>query len=282
MRARAWCFTLNASDVKQEEIDPLEHDQTQYICWGVERGENGRLHHQGYVEFGEGVSLRTAKRRLGNQRVHLERRRGTQEQAIAYCKKDLGKPDYAFVEHGERRQQGRRSDLDGVRELLGDGCGMRDVIDSGVNYQGLRYAEKVLCYTERGRDPASPYGPVVRWYWGETGTGKSRAAAEESARDYGSDVWWAADGLRWFDGYDAHPAAVLDDFRPDWAGVSLPKMLRLFDRFKLRVECKGGSRQWKPEVIWVTCPRPPAECFLDAGEDIAQLLRRVTVIKQFL
>ncbi len=93
------------------------------------------------------------------------------------------------------------------------------------------------------------------------------------------DTWWANGGLRWFDGYDGHECAILDDFRPEWCKLSF--LLRILDRYPMAVEVKGGMRQWKPKTIYITCPKHPEECYLDAGEDIKQLIRRITTIKEF-
>lgn len=80
-------------------------------------------------------------------------------------------------------------------------------------------------------------------------------------------------------GYDAHPCVILDDFRPEWCKLSF--LLRLLDRYAMRVPFKGGFRQWKPVKIWITCPKHPEECYLESAEDNAQLIRRLTVIKEF-
>lgn len=85
--------------------------------------------------------------------------------------------------------------------------------------------------------------------------------------------------MKWFDGYDAHKVVIFDDFRPDWC--KLPFLLRLLDRYSMRVAVKGGFRAWVPTVIYITCPQPPDNCYLDSPEEIAQLLRRVTVVKEF-
>lgn len=86
-------------------------------------------------------------------------------------------------------------------------------------------------------------------------------------------------GLQWFDGYDGHKAVLLDDFRPSWCKLHV--LLRLLDRYDMRVPVKGGFRQWKPECIWVTAPKPPEEYFAEwEGEDLAQLTRRIDVIRE--
>lgn len=271
-RSRSYCFT-SFLDHAHYQARGCEGDGVVYICWGEEVSPTtGRKHLQGFVQFAESVSLKTAKRRLEDDGLHLEQRRGSVKSAIEYCEKDG-----VFHEFGERPKQGKRSDIESVRELIAEGKGMRAIIDSGVSYQGLRYGEKVLTYTEPPRD----WVTEVLWYWGKTGTGKSRAASAEATERYGVDqTWWSAGGLKWFDGYDGHQAMIIDDFRSEMA--KLPFMLRLLDRHGMRIEFKGGYRQLRAKTIWITCPRPPQDCYEDAGEDIDQLLRRVTTIKEFV
>lgn len=298
MQARAYVFTSFDLDLRVNEKDL---GRIRYLCYGVERcPRTKRVHLQGYVEFHAPTRLVRATRELGVA-AHLERRRGTAAEAIAYCAKDCAPNDQegsldtalgSFYWVGRRATdtQGARVDLAAVRGLvLDDGLGIGGVIDSGANYTGIRYAEKLLTYRERCRDNLC----TVRWYWGGTGTGKTRTAQAESASlatDLeGADsldpwqllqlVWWSAGDLRWFDGYDAHPFVILDDFRPE--SCKLHVLLRLLDRYPFRVECKGGSRQWRPTDIWITCPKHPSECYTDCIEDIEQLIRRIDVIKLF-
>lgn len=267
-RSRAWCFTSFKDSVYTK-------DGFVYLIYGREICEKtGRKHLQGYIEYKNGKTLKNVKRHLGDPAIHLERRKGTQAQAIEYCRKD-GKVE----EFGELRQSrpGSRSDLDCVRDVLKRGEGVRAVVRAGVGYQAIRYAQLCLTFEERVRSEP----PMVRWYWGKTGTGKSRAAQAEAAEADPSDVpYWLSGGVRWMDGYDANTCVLFDDFRPEWCKLSI--LLRLLDRYPVRVECKGGSRSWLATNIWITCPKHPAECYLDQAEDIEQLLRRITEIKEFV
>lgn len=273
-RSRSYCFTSFKDTVL------YDGDSINYICWGRETcPDTGKPHLQGYVEFPRGVTLSRAKAILRDPVVHLERRKGSQKQAIDYCRKDCnGDQSHLFFEFGERKQQGARRDIDLVRDIVKGGGGMRKILDEAVNYQTLCIAKVALTYMEVGRDEP----PEVFWYWGATGTGKTRAVVDGTDP---SELWFcngpsAKGGKLWFDGYDAHPVAILDDFRPTWCGLSF--LLRLLDRYRMKVEVKGGYRSWRPSKIYVTCPKPPSECYLEAGEDIAQLERRISVIKEFV
>lgn len=93
--AKSWCFTLN------NPAGPLEWPDA--IVFGVyqpETGKNGTPHFQGYFELVSPLRM-TGIKEFGApwDKMHLEGRRGSQKEAIAYCQKS----DTAtgpFVMHG--------------------------------------------------------------------------------------------------------------------------------------------------------------------------------------
>jgi len=154
-----------------------------------------------------------------------------------------------------------------VKELIAAGKGMRTCITAVNSYQAMKCAELCLKYLEPGRD----FQPEVRWYYGSTGSGKSRDAKTEFP-----DAWMSGKDLTWFEGYDAHEVVIFDDFRKDFCTFHV--LLRLLDRYPYRIENKGGSRQLLAKVMIITCPWHPEVLYESrSGEDIAQLMRRITV-----
>ncbi len=89
-RARRWCFTLNNYTPQELELlQALEpSDDLRYMIFGIEEGEEGTPHLQGYAEFYSAKRLRSVKQVNGLTRAHLEPAKGNQEQNIAYCSKD--------------------------------------------------------------------------------------------------------------------------------------------------------------------------------------------------
>ena len=88
-------------------------------------------------------------------------------------------------------------------------------------------------------------------------------------------VWESGRNLKWWEGYDAHPNVLIDDFRKDFC--TFHELLRILDRYPYRIEVKGTSRQLLAKRIIITCPYHP-EIIYDTREDIGQLLRRITKI----
>lgn len=83
-RLRNVCFTWNNPE---GEID-FEPTEMEYLIYQEEISESGTYHFQGYCEFKKQLGLARAKALLGGATVHVERRRGSQAEAIKYCKKD--------------------------------------------------------------------------------------------------------------------------------------------------------------------------------------------------
>jgi hypothetical protein len=85
---------------------------------------------------------------------------------------------------------------------------------------------------------------------------------------------------KWWDGYVGQPYVIIDDYRPDLCTFS--NLLQLFDRYPMRVEFKGGSCQFVAKYIFVTAPKSPRDMWCNrVEEDINQLMRRITLVRDF-
>lgn len=265
-RIRNWCFTLN--NYTEDEVTSVETvlENAEYGIFGKEVGEQGTPHLQGFVRFRNAKTF-SAVKRMFPERTHFERARGTDLQNKQYCSKQ---GDYK--EWGTLSGQGKRTDLQDMRKIIEATGSIRKVIEEATSIQAVRCAETLAKYIE----PSRTEPPTVYWYYGSTGTGKTRTAVEEART---LPTWISQDGLQWFDGYDGEEHAVIDDFRA--AHCTFSFLLRLLDRYPFRVPFKGGFRQWRANKIWITSPNAPRESFQVYGEEMEQLLRRISVIRNF-
>jgi len=258
---RAYVFTLN--NYTDDAVASLDQIDCVYMVYGKEVApETGTPHLQGYIYFKSRRAVKPVRKLL--EGCHVEAAKGSAEQNREYCTKDGN-----ATERGEMPRQGTRSDLEVVKEIIVAGGTVADVIPVATSYQSIKTAEVLLKYLEPQRD----WKPTVKWYHGKTGTGKTREAFAEMENPY-----LTIPGSKWFDGYDGHENVIIDDFRPDQ--YSFPYLLRLLDRYPMRVETKGGTRQFRARNITITCPFPPA-LFPSQNEDVGQLLRRIDLIKLF-
>lgn len=106
VKARHWCFTVNNPE---QPLDWSAVKGVRYAVYQMESGESGTPHFQGYVEFSTQPRLAALKKILPT--AHWEPRRGTRDQARAYCMKDESRLDGPWEFGNWISGQGARSDL---------------------------------------------------------------------------------------------------------------------------------------------------------------------------
>lgn len=253
------CFTLN--NYTDEDHKAVLGMTCKYMIVGEEvGGEKGIPHLQGYMEFASSTRFSTIKKSM--PKAHIERRYGNAKQAIDYCKKE-GK----FVEIGSRSEQGKRTDLDEVADMVKSGASSAAIAEvypksyilHGNGIERLR----TMKYTDRSGPPC------VTWLWGLTGTGKTRTAVE-SHSDY-----YMKDSTMWWNGYEQQTAIIIDDFDGRWP---FRDFLKLLDRYPYQGQCKGGYVKINSPYIYITCEFPPEKFW--RGNELAQVTRRLTTVTE--
>lgn len=260
MRIRNWCFTAWNDKFLNCDIDLI-----QYLGYGIEIcPETGNRHFQGYVEFKKAFTLGMVKKAFDDKTVHLEARKGSQKQAVDYCKKDG-----EFNEIGELKVQGKRTDIDIKRQEVEDGCTMNEMIETATSYQSLKMAELLLKYKEKKR-PIQPI--LVKWVYGETGCGKTHNCFVDYPlvfRPIKSNEY------KWWDGYDGQKEVLLDDIRGNIC--SFLRLIELTDIYPFKVECKNGSREVQFDTVIITSPykiEDFCEMYYSKKDKYEQLWRR--------
>lgn len=120
----------------------------------------------------------------------------------------------------------------------------------------------------------------VSWFYGQTGTGKTRKAWQIMEREYGKkDIWMSSGDLKsFFNGYKGQKAVILDDMRP--GSIRFEFLLRILDGYPVTIPVKGSHVEWLAEKIIITAPVGPCDLYVnkETGETwdhIDQLLRRL-------
>lgn len=260
--ARNWCVTLNNYD--DEEYERICHfglTECRYYVIGKEIGEAGTPHLQCYFQCGSKRTLCQLKRRVGD-RAHCEVARGSAEQNRAYCTKEDD-----FVEGGSPIERGSRSDVAGLVAKFRGGYSWEEALESdpALCARYPRFVDRLALKYAKPRE----WIPDIFVYWGQTGTGKSRRAFEEAEDPY------VHSGGQWFDGYTGESDVIFDDF--GGSEFKLTYLLKLLDRYPMRVPVKGGFVNWVPRKVFITSNYCPKEWFPNAkDEHVRALLRRIT------
>lgn len=279
------CFTLNASatvDLDEAQLI-LERcvsnpgSKIRYVVWQREIGEQRTIHLQGYAEL-EGEHRITATKRilgLGNT-VHLERRAGSQAQAIAYCKKLDSRVAGPF-ERGTRKRL-NPNDKSALEMAQIPGCTEREIMEAHPQVYSRKHAaiRNMLATFQPVRNSM----PNIYICYGPTGTGKS-SWAYAFAKKNNMTIYVAMVPPRgrdkfWWNGYEQQQVVLLDEF---YCTVAYSYMLRLLDRFPMKVEVKGSHAQFNSPYIIITTNKDPKDWYGPSGkspgiEDRSALERR--------
>jgi len=244
-------------DPTELEVGKLitDHDGIGYIVWQEETcPETGRFHLQGYVQFEKKAVLSRAKKILfgdKSHRVHLEVAKGTPGENKTYCTKVGGRN---VNEWGVMSVAGKSRDLAEIAMAISKGEMTIDQVmdEAPATYVMFGKGLETLAVAkmpDRDRDVK----PDVYWYYGETGTGKTRKVYDDNADVYTWSGTWP-----WFHGYRGQTTVLFDDFR---GTIPFHQLLRLTDRYPCTVETKGGFQKWRATKIYFTSALKPEDCY---------------------
>lgn len=275
LRFRSCAFTINNyGSTTWDDLCQLHgRGGIKYLVFQKETGPSGTPHIQGYCSS-QSARTRASWCTLLGGHAHVASARGTAEENKKYCtKEDTRDAGTEPAEYGELPSQGRRSDIDAVYALAREGASERDIAEADPTSY-IKYStgiKRVLLLHQCKRS----WKTNVFWWYGSTGTGKSREAIERFP-----DAYWKPGSTKWWDGYDGESDVIIDDYRRDLC--TFAELLRLLDRYPLVVEQKGGSRQFVARNVVITTPRSPRDTWIGrTDEDLAQLERRIEEVRCF-
>lgn len=276
---RCVMFTIN----NPEGVPMYDGETMEYLLYQEEIGAEGTYHLQGYCEFTSRKTMNQAKALLGGVNVHIEARRGTQQQAIDYCKKEDSRvPHTSPYEYGQPKTQGKRNDLKDFKDLVMSGTKRkRDLIED--HYGTLARYPKFYDTLIMNNRPTRTTELEVILHYGGTGLGKTRTVMDLHQDDQDFYIAPLSNGTTWFDTYDGHRTVLLDDFAGAASHTTLVSLLRLLDRYPVLVPTKGSHTWWLPDRIYITTNILPKDWYKweNRGEQYKALARRIHKVKTF-
>lgn len=262
-RVRNVCLTIN------NPTRPIDFDARwmDYLVFQKEVGESGTPHFQGYLELKAPLSFMNLKRRLPLG-AHIEERRGSQQQAIAYCKKEESRVEGPW-EFGEPKQQGKRNDLHELTDLAR--AGKRKIEADTLMPTTYARHYKAYAHIQSLYKPARRSREVILLQ-GEPGTGKTRYVLDRYPNAYVIPI---SSKEIWFDGYDGQDVVLIDDFAGQ---IPLIQFLRVLHEYPEQVPIKGGHVWFNPAIIYITSNYSISEWYKWEGREVSRdaLVRRIT------
>ncbi len=272
-RCRNWCFTLNwpeEDDFKfWEKLEEWRNfKELIFVILQEEKGENGTTHFQGYLEMKKARKMVTMKNMFG-ARYHWAARRGTQAQAIAYCRKaDTRVEGGLQLTYGTPKRAGKGGDFSAAIHAIKNGMDIEDVMDE-FPVQYAMHKDRVLDYalTQKGE---RHWAMEIEIYVGPSGTGKSWTAGQDVDSYV---VPWPCGGRWWWPNYTGQWTVIMDEFRHQ---IKMDVMLKMMDRYVWHLEAKGRSFQFCSRKIIITTNIDPKDWYPNLTREVkAPLARRI-------
>ena len=244
-RHRRWILTVPAEGEKGVARDTLEDALAPYESYlgQLERGKGGTdyLHWQLVLVHAEPVRFSTLRRKLPT--AHVEPVRDLRASLAYVQKEDTRVEDEKPLVKGAIRPglgQGHRSDLDALRTRILQGQETADELilsDAGA-WRHSRLVGDLVGARDRARLGSGTRNVQVRVIFGDTGTGKTRAALD-GLRRLGSVCRVTHWGPGAFDGYDGQDSIIFDEF----AGQPpLSELLTWLDVYPVDLPARYRSR----------------------------------------
>lgn len=258
-KARDWLLTLN----QPEKYDELKGYITKlksnnYLISAKEEAPTtGHEHIHIYCQFSSPIKL-SIKKCCG---AHIDKCDGTPQQVKDYVKKD----GEIIDEIGVMRPWGGIPSIAEVKTATPEELETLPI----MYYKTVEAIKKTL-------PKKRYYKPVkVHWYYGPTGTGKTRWAFEAGAVNVIYNNGFYSD---WGDAR----IISIEEMRGQ---IPWDELLRLTDSYHnyYHVNIKGGQKLIDIDEIYISGPKPPEKCYpgKTAEDSMSQLLRRITDLKEF-
>lgn len=264
-RTRAWVFTAYEQDYKTLDTYLRGANFSYWVYQYEVCPKTQREHRQGAFRLTHPISFSALQKHLPG--IHLEPTR-SESHAFKYCcKEETRKPRTETVMFGSPPKQGKRSDLVQLAKDVVDGKSIEEI---ARRHPGgyIRYNKGILAL-QHAISPFRQAKPIIRWYYGSAGSGKTLAAVGLE-KDY-----YIKDGTPWWDGYVVGQHIIIDDFDGKWPYRDL---LRLLDRYKYQGQVKGGYVKINSNIT-ITCEFHPRHFWMNNA--LEQVLRRLDIIKNF-
>ncbi len=287
-RHRHFSFTQN----NYETTDMADAVPCRYMVYGKETGASGTPHLQGHVCFENKKRINPVIKLMPGCHIAVSK---APEKSIAYCKKGeqtkeeweehgTAGPNYGLnadvTERGEAPRFNQKGiDNGGGAEEQARWKAIRLAAEEGRFDdipEDIRFTQD-LCidrHRQRGlkKRKLEDTEEKHQWYYGASGTGKSRKARTENPDAYLKNC------NKWWDGYEEHETVLIEDF--DKKHDVLGHHLKIWaDRYPFHAEVKGGGTGTiRPKTIIVTSNWHPEDIWTDE-RDLEPILRRFHVTR---
>ena len=221
--------------------------------------------------------------------IHIAHTRGTKEQAEDYINK---RGRFAEKSHtviiparykGQiKANQGKRSDLDTIQELIDMGLTPKEIMDKDIHFLVHESVINKAYFNKRYNETPPERENIVFWHVGVSGSGKSHSYID-LGNQYGSDKVYLLNDFDkgGFDMYNGEPILFMDEFK---CNMRFQLLLNVLDGYRMQIPCRYANKFMLWTETHITTIFPPDIAYQKMvleNRDLdtqAQLFRRINYI----
>lgn len=297
--SRSWFCVLNSpqsvfpdlekpEDIVQAAIEKWCANKPYRTCAiNYEIGDTGN-HHLHMVLEDPSKSRFSAVQKLFPG-IHIERTRGNKEQAEDYILKRgrFAEKNHTVIVPAEfkgqiKANQGKRSDLDTIQELIEQGMNPSQIMDLSIHYRNYESIVKKQYFDKRCKETPTKREVKVFWHCGEPGSGKTYEYIKLCEKYGEEEVYFCNDyGKGGFDNYCGQKILCMDEFRGQ---MPFALLMNYLDGYKVQIPCRytNGVALWdEVHIFTVLPPERVYQNMVNEHRDldtVNQLFRRINII----
>lgn len=271
VRDRNWCITHN--NYTEEDFKTYS-DYFKTIVYGIigkEVAGTGTPHLQIFFCLKNARSFKSLTKQFPHSTITPRYKESTNSQASEYCKKEKN-----FIEFGVLPEQGKRNDLDEIKDEIMSGLSVDTII-----------VERPMVYHQYGRTLHAIEDRKMRqlyrnfkteglWICGLSGSGKSTLAFKNFTPQ--THYVWKYEASNWQDGYTQQETVILDEFRGQ---IKFSDLLMMVDEHPNYYVSRRGREPlpFTSKNVIITSVLRPEEVYknLMTNDKMEQLLRRIQI-----
>lgn len=267
-QSRGWLLTVFKSETSLDELKRALSGYDAYVGQLEKGKKTGREHFQVYLHNKNPIRFSRLKKLLPT--AHIERRRGSVADAVAYVTKEDTRIAPIFrhgaIDVGDSEKKTTTSEY---HELITTkGVSYEDVLwnypKAYLHHASLRELANVAESRE------GQFRDVEAYYlWGQTRVGKTYHLLKK----YGDDAFRVVNYRNPFDRYRGQPVLILDDLLATENSDGYPRlyndysfMLALLDNYKLFLPARYNDKPARYDTVWVVSNNPIEDQFKEIRE----------------
>ena len=284
LQKNRWCFTYNNPKCTGEEFKAFleKSGKVKLAVFQLEKGDNGTLHFQGYMETGRERTT-SLQKMLGIHKCSLLYANGTKQANHKYCTKDDTREDGPWYvgnpDDFKRKGQGARNDLDKFALVCLEEGGITTKVEEEFAGHSLRYQKHVKDYIafkklrdakdkekqywidmyekeQRGEEFTGQQQRNLVLLFGPTAVGKTTWVKKEVYGNKKEDLYTKNGKNKWWCGYEGENNVLIDEFNGNEFG-SIEFFNEMTNIGCFQVETKGGQAVLTADNIYIASNKHP-------------------------